>query len=225
MWSPALEAHKGDAGVDSSGRPDVSESNIITGSDLEDSNGLSLDYDSIDWSVLDDIGPRESGGVQTDEQPRSYVIDTGRWHKDNSVLNRVLEILQTREVPSGIHIFPLPPDHDNLVDYYSANCDPNRALYVVNRGASKSVHSRLRPTNPKLSHDWGSSINNQPRIYLVDGRWICNERSAPSGATASLICRGANFNKAMKKHPFERKLKPWRCVPYRCPETASGSSR
>ena len=167
-------------------------------------------FDSSDPSVLSSI----SADYLQDDGSISQAAGTGRvaWHCDETVLNRILEILKSKEVPQGIHVFSSPPDHDTLVYYYIQNSDPSHALYVVQKKPRDSkIYSLLRAGKPKLGHDWGSSIDHQPRIHLVCGRWIPNERTQPANATASLIYRGANFNKSLKKHPFERRLKPWRC--------------
>ena len=67
-------------------------------------NVSELDYDSINWNVLDDIDDIGPSDI-SDAQSRTHTLGAGRWHKEYAVLNLVLGILQSREVPPGI---PLP---------------------------------------------------------------------------------------------------------------------
>jgi hypothetical protein len=139
-----------------------------------------------------------------------------RWHHCPAVLHRALDILRSRQVPRDIRIFASTPDYNTLAYYYHENLNPENALYVVNRKASDpAFFSHLMPSKPKLSYDWGSTIAKQPRYHLVEGRWITNEKTAPTNTEATLICRGADFKNTIKrmdkrKLPFDRKLKPWR---------------
>jgi hypothetical protein len=181
--------------------------------DLSDLDHL----DPFDPNVLNDISPDITN--EGDETQQQYSTGAGPWHVavswhcNEEILNRVFTILSSREVPEGIPVFPSPPDHENLIDYFLSNRDPNKALYVVQKQSNDSaIFSPLKSVKPKLGHDWGPGIDHHPRFHLVMGCWCTNERKAPADTTASLIYRGANFSKTLKKHPFERKLKPWRCA-------------
>jgi hypothetical protein len=166
--------------------------------------------DELIWSEINDIND-----ISIDTS--SEMQERGKsWHSRETVLNRVLEILQSRQIPTDTHIFPSAPDHDTLVRYYQHNKDPNRAFYVVTRKVQDTaIYSQLVPSKPKRGHDWGPSIAKQPRYHLVAGRWVANERTAPPGTVATIVCRGADFKNCLKRleklqQPFERKLKPWR---------------
>lgn len=161
-----------------------------------------------DWSRLDGGASTETANLQT-----NVLISGGvrvEWHKNDAVLNLVLEILQSRTCPNGVPIFKSNPDYDTLLHYFGQNRDAGQALYVV-QTKSTSFSSMLDITERRMN-DWGNAIENHPRFHLLGGKWIFNMKTAPAGATASLLCRGGDYRKAIKKHPFTRLLKPWRCV-------------
>jgi hypothetical protein len=177
--------------------------------------GTSGDDEKI-WSEINDSQTFISGSLSEMRDGEPATEGSKGWHTRETVLHRILAILQSQQVPPDINIFSSTPDHDTLVHYFLHNTDPNLAFYVVNiKAKDPAVFSRLLPSKPKLGHDWGPTIAKQTRYHLVAGRWVANERTAPPGTTAILVCRGADFKNCLKKleklqKPFERKLKPWR---------------
>ncbi len=195
------------------------QSDLLEEFDESDSNltllGTSGDDEMI-WSEINDSHNISTDSLSEMRDGEPATEGSKSWHTRETVLNLVFAILQSQQVPPYINIFSSTPDHDTLVHYFLKNSDPNLAFYVVNRKAKDpAVFSRPVPSKPKLGHDWGPTIAKQPRYHLVAGRWVANERTAPPGTTAILVCRGADFKNCIKKleklqQPFERKLKPWR---------------
>jgi hypothetical protein len=177
---------------------------------FSDRSGLGL-FDSLDAS---DIFPDETTTNSSPQDARentNLTVSIGlkvEWHKCESVLGRVLGILQSCTCPDGVRMFPSNPDYETLRWYYGDNRDIEHALYVVHTTGAN--FSDLVATSERRTNDWGNAIGNHPRFHLVAGKWISNTKITPPNTTATLLCRGGDYRKALLKHPFERLLKPWR---------------
>ena len=188
------------------------------------------DLSTFDLGEFDGDTPWQELGNDLSEQdttanaPEDLILSSGlriEWHKTDAVLNRVLEILQYRKCPDSVRIFPTNPDYNTLLQYYGSNRNAADALYIVHKNGTN--FSSMAVTNERRMNDWGNAIENHPRFHLLGDKWIFNAKVAPTGTTASLLCRGGDYRKALRKHQFERLLKPWRCAPYGVSYVDSGN--
>ena len=140
------------------------------------------DDDELIWSEIDDS---QNHSLQETQQKESEPVTKGSksWHSSETVLHRVLSILQLRQIPPNMIIFPSTPDYKALERYFIEKNDPKDAFYVVNRTEQdRTVFAQLVASKPKLGDDWGSTITKQPRYHLVAERWVANggrHRPAP----------------------------------------------